>query len=70
MPVDTIMDMLGSEECRIAILNYYNCTQERVAVCRAIEDGKNGTESGTDKQKKLERQTLCFISVCLQQYYS
>ena len=51
-PSDAIMDMLGSEECRMAILDHYNRSQEPIAVFTAVEMSKTAAEN--TKQKRRE----------------
>ena len=36
--IDVVMDMLGSEESSLAILDYYNSTNENEMVIKAIEE--------------------------------
>ena len=49
--VDVIMDMLGSENARTAILNYYQNSDEPQAVENAIEEVRSvGRDTSTNKQ--------------------
>ena len=52
--IDVIMDMLGSEESRIAILNFYNGVKESDRVNDAIKSVRDSvTESMLDNTKKI-----------------
>ncbi len=48
-----IMDMLGSEEARSAILEYYQHSHEPGAVEVAVEDYKNGRSDNSSESVKL-----------------
>ena len=52
--IDVIMDMLGSEESRIAILNFYNGVKESDRVNDAIKSVRDSVaESYLDNTKKI-----------------
>lgn len=48
---DVIMDMLGGEEERMAILNYYQESDEPQAVENAIEEVCNSVDEGHIQQR-------------------
>ena len=48
---DVIMDMLGSEEERMAILNYYQESDEPQAVENAIEEVCNSVDDENIQQR-------------------